>query len=103
MEHMAADYGYQLILCNTRQSKEKELNYLDLLRTKQVDGVIMASMENEWDVLQPYTQYGPMVSCNEYQPGIEIPSIRLNQEEAGYVATSHLLRLGHTKISFFRR
>ncbi|MED3647081.1 LacI family DNA-binding transcriptional regulator [Halalkalibacterium halodurans] len=99
MERVASEHGYQLILCNTRQSKEKELSYLELLRTKQVDGIIMASMQNEWEVIEPYTAYGPMVACNEYRPGMSIPLVRLNQEEAGYVATKHLLELGHRKIA----
>ncbi|WP_100371989.1 LacI family DNA-binding transcriptional regulator [Bacillus sp. FJAT-45037] len=100
MERIAAEHGYQVILCNTRQDKDKERNYLELLRTKQVDGVILASIENEWDVIEPYTEYGPIICCNEYREGIAVPSIRLDQIKAGALATNHLIELGHSRVVY---
>lgn len=53
MDEIAAAYSYRLILCNTRGSASQELHFLQLLRTKQVDGIILASIVNEWLLFRP--------------------------------------------------
>ncbi|WP_227394623.1 LacI family DNA-binding transcriptional regulator [Jeotgalibacillus aurantiacus] len=100
MEQKAARHGYQLILCNTRISREKELEYFQLLKSKQVDGIIMASVENDWSVIEPYTKYGPIIYCNEYDPNASLTRVRLDQVEGGYIGTKHLLDKGHRKIGY---
>ncbi|MFB5662405.1 LacI family DNA-binding transcriptional regulator [Alteribacillus sp. HJP-4] len=100
MEKAAYEHGYQLILCNTRQDKEREIKYLNLLKTKQIDGIILASMENEWKTIEPYMAYGPIVLCNEYRDDASAPMVKLDQIDACYKATKHLIELGHKKIAF---
>jgi len=100
MEKRAAMFGFHLILCNTRIDKEKELEYFQLLKSKQVDGIIMASVENSWDVIEPFTQYGPIIYCNEFDPEATVTRVRLDQVEGGYIGTKHLLDKGHRKIAY---
>ena len=100
MEKRAATAGFHLILCNTRIDKEKELEYFQLLKSKQVDGIIMASVENSWEVIEPYTKYGPIIYCNEYDPDATVTRVRLDQVEGGYIGTKHLLDKGHRKIAY---
>ncbi|MCL6586682.1 MAG: LacI family transcriptional regulator [Anoxybacillus sp.] len=102
MEISAAEHGYQLIICQTRYSPEKELNYMNLLKTKQVDGVILASIQNDWKVLEPFLQYGPIVLCNEFDEQANVPSVMLDQVQGGYIATKHLLEQGHRRIAYCR-
>ncbi|MCM2676544.1 LacI family DNA-binding transcriptional regulator [Alkalicoccobacillus plakortidis] len=102
MDTVATEAGYKLILCNTRGSKERELNYLDLLKTKQVDGVVFASIENDWSDIKPYLAYGPMVLCNEYTDQTDIPSFRINHFQATIEAVTHFIKEGRTKIAFCR-
>ncbi|WP_017381695.1 LacI family DNA-binding transcriptional regulator [Paenisporosarcina sp. TG-14] len=100
MEKRAATCGFQLILCNTRIDKEKELEFFKLLISKQVDGIIMASVENHWEVIEPFTKYGPIIFCNEYLADATITRVRLDQIEGGYIGTKHLLEKGHLKIAY---
>ena len=100
MELIAGERGYQLILCDSRLDKERELRHLQLLKTKQVDGVILASLQNDWETIKPFTKYGPIVMCNEYDRKAELPMIRCNQFEGGYIGTKHLIEKGHTKIAY---
>ncbi|GMB08822.1 LacI family DNA-binding transcriptional regulator [Thermolongibacillus altinsuensis] len=99
-EIAAADHGYQLIICQTRYSPEKELNYMNLLKTKQVDGVILASLQNDWEKLEPFLDYGPIVLCNEFEDRANVPTVKLDQVYGGYIATKHLIEQGHTKIAY---
>jgi LacI family repressor for deo operon, udp, cdd, tsx, nupC, and nupG len=100
MELIAGEKGYQLILCDSRLTKDRELAHLELLRTKQVDGIILASLQNEWKEIEPFTKYGPIISCNEYDTNAQIPVIRCDQEYGGYIGTKHLIEKGHTKIAY---
>ncbi|MFC7370066.1 LacI family DNA-binding transcriptional regulator [Fictibacillus iocasae] len=100
MENAAAQKGYQLILCQTRYKKKQELFYLELLRTKQVDGLVLTSIENNWDDIKPYLAYGPIVLCNEYSDEAEVPVIHLDQVEGGYIGTKHLISQGYKRIGY---
>ena len=100
LEIAAAERGYQLIVCQTRYSLEKELNYMNLLKTKQVDGVILASIQNDWATLEPFLKYGPIVLCNEFKEDATVPMVRLNQRYGGYILTKHLLDQGHQNIAY---
>ncbi|MFC0238635.1 LacI family DNA-binding transcriptional regulator [Fictibacillus phosphorivorans] len=100
MEKEAAKKGYQLILCQTRYKKEQERNFLELLKTKQVDGLILTSIENDWSEFEPYLTFGPIVVCNEYSDSAQVPSVYLNQIEGSYLGTKHLIDQGYTKIGY---
>ncbi|WP_332695297.1 LacI family DNA-binding transcriptional regulator [Halalkalibacter lacteus] len=100
MELIASKSGFKLILCNTRCNKENELKYLEMLKTKQVDGIILVSIENKWEDIEPFCQYGPIIMCNEYHDDATIPVIRLDQVKGGYIGTKHLIDLGHKRIAY---
>jgi len=100
MELVAGEKGYQLILCDSRLNKEREIAQLELLKTKQVDGIILASLQNEWKDIEPFTKYGPIISCNEYDNNAQIPIIRCDQQYGGYIGTKHLIEKGHRKIAY---
>ncbi len=100
LEMAASAKGYQLIICQTQFSKQKERSYLNLLKTKQVDGVIMTSIENDWSIIDSYLNYGPIVLCNEVVEQAEIPMVYINQAKSGYMIAKHLLERGHTHIAY---
>ncbi|MBS4178471.1 LacI family DNA-binding transcriptional regulator [Lederbergia citrea] len=100
LEDRAAEYGLQILICNTKYDKKRELEFLYLLKTKQVDGIIMTSIENNWSQIEEITMNGPIVLCNEYITGANVSSVRLNQLEGGYIGTHHLIQKGHTKIGY---
>lgn len=99
MDMVATRNHLQLLICQTRYSKQKELDFLELLRTKQVDGLILTSYENEWKQIEPFSAFAPMVLCNEYERDAKIPIIRMDQFEAGYIGTRHLIEQGHHRIA----
>ena len=100
LEIEASQSGYRLIMCQTSYHPEKELDYLELLRTRQVDGIILCSIHNKWENIEGYLQYGPIILVNEYDERAEIPMIKLDQIEGAYLATNHLLEQGHRLLMF---
>ncbi len=100
IEKIAEENGFQLIICQTKSSKKKELDFLNLLQTKQVDGVIFTSIENEWEEIQPYTAHGPIILCNEYHHNATVPMVRLDQVQGSYLGTKHLIDQGYTRLAY---
>jgi DNA-binding LacI/PurR family transcriptional regulator len=100
LEMAASAKNYQLIICQTQFSKHKERKYLNLLKTKQVDGVILTSIENELSVIDSYLHFGPIVLCNEMVEHAQIPMVYMNQANSGYLVAKHLLERGHRHIAY---
>lgn len=103
IEEYATQNDLQILMCNTKYNQQRELEYLHLLQSKQVDGIIMASIENNWDKIEPFVKYGPIILCNDYTEGVTVPSIRLNQFQGGYIGTTHLIDQGYKKIGYCYR
>ncbi|WP_026693975.1 LacI family DNA-binding transcriptional regulator [Peribacillus kribbensis] len=100
MDEVATENNLQLLVCQTRYDKEKEHNYLKLLMTKQVDGLILTSCENDWNSLAEYAKYGPMILCNESSEQVPVPAVRLDHEKAAFDACCHLIEQGCRRIAF---
>ncbi|RWZ58783.1 LacI family transcriptional regulator [Halobacillus fulvus] len=100
IEVAANQHGFQLLICQTMYSEETELGHLELLKTKQVDGIILASLENKWETITEYLSYGPLIMCNEFDVNAEVPIVKLDQIHGGYIATKHLIRQGHRRIAY---
>ncbi|RCK12956.1 LacI family DNA-binding transcriptional regulator [Bacillus licheniformis] len=57
MKHMSAEalkHQYKVIVFQTFYQKQNELKVLELLKRKEVDGVMLCSLENEWEDIKKY-------------------------------------------------
>ncbi|MCD7034052.1 LacI family transcriptional regulator [Metabacillus sp. GX 13764] len=102
IDTVATENGFRLLVCQTRYNPEKELQYFKLLKSKQVDGIILTSIENSWNDIKGYASCGPVVICNEYAAGANVPNVRLDQVYGGYIGTRHLIEKGHRRIAYCR-
>ncbi|WP_394219571.1 LacI family DNA-binding transcriptional regulator [Halobacillus trueperi] len=100
MEQVAYENNYQVLMFQSDEKRDKELYFLNLLKTKQVDGLIMTSIENDREVIESYTEYGPILFCNEYMSRSDLPVVRVDQTEAAYLGTKHLLDRGYRRIAY---
>jgi LacI family transcriptional regulator len=100
IEQAAYKMGYQVLICQSYEDKEKELAFLNLLKTKQVDGIIMASIENDWEMIESYREYGSILLCNDYVDQTIVPMIRLDQSKGAFLGAKHLIERGHQKIAY---
>lgn len=90
--------GYNVILCNSDRSTEKELAYLDMLIAKRVDGIVYTTMSTQLDQLRPLlnNQIPLVLFEREFD---EIDAVLLDNVHGGFTATQHLLDLGHRRIA----
>ncbi|MED3729582.1 LacI family DNA-binding transcriptional regulator [Priestia filamentosa] len=100
IEEAAYEKGYQVLIFQSNEDPKKELTFLNLLKTKQVDGVIMTSVENDWTKVKSFIKHGPIVLCNVYIEESTVPTVRLNQYKGTYDGVKHLIERGHRKIAY---
>jgi LacI family transcriptional regulator, repressor for deo operon, udp, cdd, tsx, nupC, and nupG len=91
--------GYRLVVCQTNYQKEKEQEALDMLKVKQVDGILICSRANDWDTIEDYVSYGPIVTCEDAK-GHEVSSVFINHYEGFMTGMNYLFEKGYRKIGY---
>src|SRR5512142_1155108 len=99
IEDEAFRRGYSVFLCNTETDTERELFYVDVLSKKQVDGIIFVAAGAQADSLDFLLHEGmPVVMIDRDVPKVEVDAVLTDNRLGGYLATRHLVELGHTRI-----
>lgn len=103
IETTAQDHGYTVILCNSGAEPEREIAAVELLRSKRVDGVIVTSSRIGALYLDHLERIGaPVVLINNHneQSGRYTFSVAVDNQHGGWLATRHLVQLGHQRIGY---
>jgi LacI family sucrose operon transcriptional repressor len=96
IEYYAYTYGYKILLCNSELNREKEKEYIDLLKRNQVDGIIMGS--HTLDVEEYLNLSLPLVTIDRFIAE-SIPCVSSDNYEGGKLATNLLIEKGCRKIA----
>lgn len=99
VEEEANEQDYSLILCNTNEDSERELKYLQILRDKQVDGIIFGPTGNNAEFVRGLSEHVPLVQIDRQLPGLDAPAVLVDNEESAYRATRLLVERGHERIA----
>jgi DNA-binding LacI/PurR family transcriptional regulator len=100
IEDRSHEVGLNVMLCSTDNNTEKEKNYLALLTSQRVDGLVVASAFRSTVLLQETIEQGiPSVLIASEIPQLSINTVTVDDYKGGYLATSHLLDLGHKDIA----
>lgn len=94
----AADY--RTLITQTGGTVGGETDAMELLKMQHADGLILCSIENEWDDVKSYARYGAMVACDEYNSDDSISMIYARQYDGFYGATRYLLQRGYERIAY---
>ncbi|WP_042166754.1 LacI family DNA-binding transcriptional regulator [Paenibacillus gorillae] len=92
--------NYKLILCQTDYQVEEEQKVLDMLRMKQVDGIVFCSKTMIWEAIEPYTVYGPIIACEDVGDRA-ISSVFIDHYGSFRLGMDYLIQKGHRKIGYF--
>ena len=102
LESVASRRGYGILLCSSSEDPEKERQELDMLRQRQVDGVVLgsANASGNTDLLQRLTTLGMglvMIDRDDH-PDVRCDRVLTDDEEVGRLATAHLIAQGRRTI-----
>ena len=103
IEPVASTRGYGLLLCSSSENPEKEQSELEMLRSRQVDGIVLASAHGSGitGLLQQLTKQGTtlvMIDRDDH-PSVKCHRVLTDDERVGRLATDHLFDLGRRAIA----
>ncbi len=99
IEASAFQLGYNMILCNTEGDLERERIYVELLSTKQVDGIIFVATGDKTDTPRDLLRRKtPLVIVDRQLTGLDVDGVLVDNRQGGYLATRHLIDHGHRRI-----
>ncbi len=100
IEDTCYEAGFNVILCNSDDQPLKQSTYVRLLSEKQVDGLIVMSSGGDVELLDTLRAANmPQVLVDREIDDLAADLVEVNHEAGGYLATQHLLRLGHRRIA----
>lgn len=96
----AADaMGSTVILANSDERPQREADYVRLMSSKRVDGLILAPTGQNIDLLRSVQAHGiPIVTIDRPAPGLAAPFVGIDNRRAAREAVAYLIAQGHTKI-----
>ncbi|WP_057761923.1 LacI family DNA-binding transcriptional regulator [Cytobacillus praedii] len=95
----ALENEFLITVLPSKYSKEKEMEYLEKLKSKLFDGIIITSRANDWETIIPYSDYGSIVSC-EYTEHTEIGCSYIDRYSSFLDAFQLLKNKGHHTAAF---
>ncbi|MDI6619289.1 MAG: LacI family DNA-binding transcriptional regulator [Clostridiales bacterium] len=91
-------YKYNIILCNTDNSKDKEIQYINMLKSRWVDGIIFHSSYLSDEVYKIFVDSRiPFVLAGRGTK-YDVPYVVIDNKKAAYDATEYLISMGHKNI-----
>ena len=98
IEDVGIEKGYHTMICTTYVDPVREEVYMELLRKHFADGAILIGTKLKATELRKLTQQVSLVQCSEFIPNLLIPYVTIDNRQAAYDATAHLVERGCKRI-----
>src|SRR5688572_815004 len=103
IEGVMSAQGYGLLLCSSGENPGKERSELEMLRARQVDGIVLASAHasGSTDVLKLIARLGCALVLidRDDHPSVQCHRVITDDQEVGRLATDHLIRTGRRAVA----
>jgi DNA-binding LacI/PurR family transcriptional regulator len=98
-QRLVSEKGYALVLYDSEESMH-ELPAVKLARQMYASGVLLGSIDIKPDTIGELIRANmPVVALNAYQQ-YPFDTVHVQGSNGSYIATQHLIELGHTRIGF---
>ena len=101
VEDAARERGYSVLLADGRRDPEREIESLEVLAERQVDGLIIASttltLRHQVRIREVPC---PVVIVNSESTVSAVPAVLSDNASGGRLAAEHLLGLGHRRLAY---
>lgn len=101
IEEIGRMYNYDIVLSSSYGNPNTEKKFAELLRSKQVEGIILISEIVNREVIEHIEGFRiPFIYLNKYYINSRSPSVSIDDYEASFRMTNYLLELGHRNILY---
>jgi LacI family transcriptional regulator, sucrose operon repressor len=99
LDRVLAAQGYQLLLANTNLSADKEIEFLKLLKSRDVEGIVLSATNTNEQLVEEIQKLKiPFVVVGQDMP--DTPSVVFNEIMATQDMIEYLIQKGHEKVAF---
>jgi DNA-binding LacI/PurR family transcriptional regulator len=99
VEDTANKFGYNTILCNGDENPEKELNYLKVIKSNRVDGIIITPTGKNASYINHLINSGTqVVLLDRLIKKVDCDAVLVDNVDGAYKAVKHLISKGYKKI-----
>ncbi|WP_326153299.1 LacI family DNA-binding transcriptional regulator [Schinkia azotoformans] len=100
IEDVCSSEDINVIVCNADDNPEKEKKYIEMLRAKQVDGLVVFPTGDNLELYESMKKEKyPLIFVDRMVKGMNIPSVLLDNETASEMAVDHLYSRGYRRIA----
>ena len=100
VEDAANKNNFNVILCNTDDKLKKERTYLEILRGKRVDGLILGTAHiKDKSILELEKKKFPYILVSRNIEGLDKNCVIVDDVAGGIMVTEYLIKLGYRKIA----
>jgi len=100
VEKEARKSGYSIILADTEETENIEIESMHLMRSRKVDGMVVCPVGQHFTHLEKMFANGmPLVLIDRYSPDLHIPYVSSDNYGGAYQAVSYLIKNGHVRIA----
>jgi len=104
IENYLLQFDYTIQICNTAYDINREVNIIDTLRKKMVDGILFIPCTDHLVTGESFQKFRtPLVSIDRRLVNVEVDTVEVDYERASYQAAEHLIGLGHSVFSYIDR
>tara|TARA_R110002049_G_scaffold993_2_gene7100 strand:- start:41799 stop:42839 length:1041 start_codon:yes stop_codon:yes gene_type:complete len=104
IEDELSPFGYHVIICQTHEKNDKEVETVDTLLNAQVDGILMSISKSSKDAShldRIIKKNIPLIFFDRRRIMEGVSSVTIDDFEGGYQATKHLIKQGCKRIAHF--
>lgn len=100
VEDAANANGFNIILCNTDDKLKKERIYLEILKGKRVDGLILGTAHiKDKSIIELEKKKFPYILLSRNIEGLDKNCVIVDDVAGGIMVTEYLIKLGHRRIA----
>lgn len=101
IEDIAYKKGYKVIFCSNENKDDKSIDLIDLFKDRQIDGYIIIPSSGIMPKIKELIDEGiPVILFDRYFPELESNYVIVDNKEASYNATQHLIDNKFKNIGF---
>lgn len=100
IENEARKSGYSILISDSQENTEIEIETLNIMRSRKVDGIIVSSVGQNCDhLVKVYKSGFPLLVIDRYFPSSKIPYVGTDNFKGAYEGVELLIKSGHKKIA----
>lgn len=94
-----AGSGYAPIMVSGHWNATEEAERIHILMARRIDGIVVLNGHMDEAQIVDFARRQPVVVMGRRIAGPNVRSIKLDQSAGGYLATRHLLAMGHRRVA----